>query len=260
MVSSVSAWTLQYDYESQPVGEICSGFGSSQSVITGLAANGGSQSCVNRISAGQTGFGVWGGIVDFPSNLVKGDEIWVRIQTFWPAGTSYDSTGEGNHLKFLRVHTRSISNPNLGYNDWYISPSIQPFFSHEFIYEGDPKWRYVTDLSLRPQFDQWETYEYYLKLDNVPARDGGEARIRAWKNGALILDVDSTQTLTASGDFADRLHVFTYWNGASPLTQTMYIDDLFITTATPANVDASGNPYIGVAPSLPPPNPPSNIN
>ena len=260
---NASAWTIQENYDSESLNETCGTWQDTQSTVTNIVAYSGGQSCVNRINQGATAFGTWGGIIDFASygvtNLVKGDEIWIRVHTFMPAGFDYNSNAEGNLLKFMRVHTRTASNTNIGYNEWYITPTTNPFASHQFIYEGEQKWSYVNDLSQRPQLGVWETYEFYLKLDDVPAASGGQARARFWKNGALILDVADRQTLQNPGVFVDRMHFFTYWNGGSPQTQQMYIDDLIITTAPPSNTDASGNPFIGVAQATPAPKPPSNV-
>jgi hypothetical protein len=254
------AWTLQYDYDVQAPGDRCEDFGSSQSDVTDIVSNTGNQSCKHIIGAGETAYGKFGGIIGFPSNLVKNDEIWIRIRTFMPVGFNYDSTSGGNKLKFLRVHTRDSVEANFGYNDWYIMPSTQPTKTHAFIYEGEQIWSYVEDITQAPQLNQWETYEYYLKLDDVPASEGGQARIRAWKNGNLILDVDDRQTLKHSGAYADRIHLFTFWNGGSPKTQEMYTDDLFITTAPPSNKDASGNQFIGVVAGVKSlPNPPTKL-
>lgn len=244
---NANAWTIQQDYDAQSLGDTCDSWQDTESIVTNIAAFSGSQSCLNRVNIGDTAFGYWGGTINFPSNLVKGDEIWIRLHTFMPTGFDYNSSAEGNLLKFLRVHTRDATNTNIGYNDWYITPTDNSFASHQFIYEGEQVWSYVTDLSLRPVLNTWETYEIYLKLDNVPAASGGQARVRFWKNGILILDAADRQTLQTAVAFAERMHIFTYWNGGSPQTQQMYIDDLIITSTTPTNTDASGNPFIGAS-------------
>lgn len=254
---NANAWTIQENYDSLSQNQQCGAW--TQAVASSIVAYSGGLSCANRINQGSTGGSDWGGLIGFPTNLVKGDEIWLRINTYMPAGFNYNSIGEGELLKFLRVHTRTASNPNIGYNDWYITPTNNSFATHQFIYEGEQKWSYVTDMSLRPVVGVWETYEMYLKLDDVPAASGGEARVRFWKNGQLILDIADRKTLQSPGVYADRMHLFTYWNGGAPQTQEMYIDDLFITTAPPSNTDASGNRFIGVATATPAPKPPSNV-
>ncbi len=261
-VITANAWTLHTDYDEQSVGDVCNYWLSTQAVVASIQANTGANSCKTFITGGSTGFGEWGGIINFPSKLRKGDEIWIRIRTYWPAGFDYDSTGEGNHLKFIRVHTRDSAVSNYGYNDWYISPSTSSGLAHEFIYEGNVKglWDMVRDISYKPNHDIWETYEYYIKFDNIPADEGGVARIKAWKNGTLIMNSGINPTLKTKDTYADRMHIFTYWNGAAPKTQEMYIDDFFVTTAEPSHTDADGNNYIGVATTYNAlPKPPSSV-
>ena len=57
----------------------------------------------------------------------------------------------------------------------------------------------------------------------------------------------------------------TNWNGGSPKAQTQYIDDVVITTNTPVQRDAAGNPMIGPMDGTNPPpqpveaTPPTNL-
>lgn len=258
LAANANAWTIDQSYDSQALGETCENWGSSQSYVTDLKSYSGGKSCLQHIKAGQTAFGIWGGIINHPSNLKRGDEIWIRVRTFFPAGFNYDSTSEGNRLKFLRVHTMDASNPNYGYDDLYINPSSNsvPF---QFIYEGEQKWTTVGTSADKIQRGTWETYEFYVKFDSVPVDSGGQARVRIWKNGTLLRDITDRQTLKNTVAYADRTHIFTYWNGGSPLTQQMYIDDLVVTSDVPSNVDAFGNRFVGVGVSVAAPNPPNNV-
>lgn len=212
-----------------------------------------------HIDKGKTAYGTWGGVIYHPQELGKGQEIWVRIRTYMPTGFNYDSTGEGGHLKFLRVHTQSTSGLNQGYNDWYIDDknSSSP---HKFIFEGEQQWSRVMNLSTRPVLGQWETYEMYLKLDNIPKSQGGSAIVRLWKNGKLILEDLNRRTLSYSNSTSDRTHIFTYWNGGSPKTQSMWIDNLTITNERPPNRDYSGNYMLSEPPSQSRPNPPQSTS
>ena len=214
----------------------------------------GSKSCRLTINQGDTAFGTWGGIINHPSNVGRGGEIWLRVRTFMPAGFNYNSNGEGNRLKFFRFHTMSNSNSNFGYDDWYINPKgTNPPF--QFIYEGQQIWDSVGTPQNAIVLGTWETYEYYVHLDTVPAGSGGLARVRAWKNGVLIAELNDRITLETTDGYSDRTHLFTYWNGGSPATQAMYVDDVELTTDTPAARDANGNPFIGMGGGAPPPVP-----
>ena len=81
---------------------------------------------------------------------------------------------------------------------------------------------------------------------NVPVSKGGTAEVRFWKNGALMADLTDRITLGAASDVSDQTNLFTYWNGGAPATQSMYVDDVILTTDTPSAKDAAGHPYIGV--------------
>jgi len=253
---SANSWTINGSYDSQQVGDRCKNWSSTGSVVTDIKSYSGDKSCLQHIDEGKTGFGQWGGIINHPSALKKGDEIWVRIRTFMPSGFNYDSTSGGSRLKFLRVHVRDASSDNLGYNDWYINPKGggTPF---RFIYEEEQVWSNVGTSDDAIKLGQWETYEYYIKFDNVSVDNGRQARVRFWKNGELLNDITDRMTLKNSSAYSDRTHVFTYWNGGSPATQDMYVDDLVITSDTPGKRDANGNPYIGVGSRIADPNPPS---
>lgn len=255
---TASAWTISQDYDNQNIGDNC-GWSSSQSTVTGAESASKPHGCELHISKGATGYGIWGGEINPPKNLVRGDEVWIRIRTFMPIGFNYDSTAEGKRLKFLRWRTFDSSGSATGHVDWYINPSsVSTPFS--FIYEGEAVWKDFGTSQDKIKLGQWETYEYYIKFDSVPASKGGHARVITWKNGILLDDIKNRITLLDPNGSSSLLRIFTYWNGGSPATQTMYVDDLTITTDTPANRDAFGNPYVGMGSQLVAPNPPESIN
>lgn len=245
-----SAWRIDLNFNGGTIGARAQGPGgfsdaAGNTFYTAAQYYEGGKAVEMNIAQGDTAFGTWGGIITHPTVLRKGDEIWVRVRTFMPAGFNYDSYGEGGHLKFLRVHTQSESGANQGYNDWYIDDKNAPY-AHKFIYEGEQVWDNFAGPEYRPVLGQWETYEMYLKLDNIPVSAGGQARVRLWKNGVLIKDITNRKTLATASSVSDRTHLFTYWNGGAPQTQKMYVDDVVVTSDLPAGRDAHGNPYIGV--------------
>jgi hypothetical protein len=256
------AWTINQNFDSLADGASCGwDAGGGSKVNSGTGYNG-SKSCRLSVNAGDTAFGTWGGIIDHPSPIVKGQEVWFRVRTFMPSSFNYNSNGEGSHLKFMRIHTRTDATENLGYDDIYINPkgSTPPF---QFIYEGEQVWSMIGSLSNAISLGGWETYEIYVKLDTVPVSKGGTAKVRFWKNGTLLSEINDRVTISSASAYSDRTHLFTYWNGAAPATQQMYVDDLTLTTDTPAGRDAKGNPFVGtggaVASSTIVPQPPSNV-
>lgn len=254
---SAYGWTIELDFEQNTAGQRCAfDDAANQSFVSTARASNGTRSCEFNINQGATGFGDWGGIVDLPSNLTSGDEIWIRVKTYWPTGFNYDSTSEGNRLKFIRLHTRTSSDSNQGYDDWYINPqgATQPF---RFIFEGEQVWEPFGTANDRITHDTWETYEIYMKLDSVSVDNGGQARIRVWKNGNLMEEITGRKTLVSSASYADLLYFFTYWNGGAPKTQSMYVDEIVLTSDTPTSTDNNGNPFVGMGETPPRPNPPS---
>ncbi len=257
LAPSANAWTISQNFDGSSVGSPCGWDAAGGSTVSGVMAYSGAHSCQLTIPAGSTGWGIWGGVINHPSNVTRGQQLWFRVHTFWPKGMTYNSTGEGDHLKFFRFHTMSSSNSNIGYDDIYINPQGQnpPF---QFIYEGEQVWDYIgstTGTLTAPlmggtqepiQFGVWETYEYYVKFDTVPVTKGGMAEIRFWKNGSLMADMTDRITLASTDAYSDRTHLFTYWNGGAPQAVTMYVDDVVLTTDTPSAKDAAGHPFIGV--------------
>jgi len=257
LLSGVNAWTIEESFDGSAVGAACPTFADSDSVVSSTTFVSGGKSCKHGITGGKFGFGEWGGIINFPNNLSKGDEIWIRIRTNFPIGFDYD----GNpRLKFMRVRTWTADRGNRGYLDWYLNNKgkVPPF---AFIYEGftdGEAWAEIGTADDAINLGVWETYEFYIKLDTQSVDMGGTGRMRAWKNGVLLKDMTNRVTLRVASDYADSFYLFTYWNNPSnptgaPKTQSMHIDDLVITTDQPLNKDSFGNSVIGMSGFVPAP-------
>ncbi|MEQ9320963.1 MAG: hypothetical protein RIF41_17505 [Polyangiaceae bacterium] len=187
------------------------------------------------------GFGQWGFIIPFQP-LEKGREIWVRLAIWWPQSFEFSATP---WMKFLRLHARTGDGSNGGYNDLYVDEADSTTSVLRTIKEVHNVWD-VYDGAPIPR-GQWESYEMYLFIDDVPADDGGSGRFRIWRDDELIFDRTDVPTITeASGDI-DALYVFTYWNNEMPPNNHCFMDDLILATdaSPPTNVDAEGNVFIG---------------
>ena len=213
-------------------------------------AYGGSHGCRLSVVGGTDGWGTWGGAIRFPSKLVRGDQLWIRVRTKVPMDFDYGSYGAGERLKFLRVHTAGEDGKHIGYDDLYIQRegSANPF---NWIYESEEIWSPVGETSDGIQRGTWETYEIYLKFDNVPQAAGGAARVRIWKNGRLLKDIQDRITLRTALAYADYFYFFTYWNGNAPKTQFMFTDDVIVQSAVPSARDAEGFAFIGTENEIP---------
>jgi len=251
---AASAWTLARNFNQGTAGSVAK---SNVDGFSGTCA-GAFYSYVNvsegplaaelNVEGGSTGYGYWGGTFTLPENIQKGGELWFRVKTYMPIGFNYDSTSEGNRLKFIRFHTMSPTSSNEGYDDWYINPrgSKTPF---SWIFEGEQKWSDFGGAEDVIQLGQWEVYEMYVYFDDVAVDNGGKARVRLWKNGKLLKDITDRKTLVRTTSYVDRVHLFTYWNGGAPQTQKMWVDDIVLTTDTPLKKDAQGNAFVGLDPS-----------
>lgn len=229
-------------FDDQELGERCKPFGASKMVVGEFE---GKKVCVNSIPKGHTGWGTWGGVLATPK-LYKGQEVWLRARTYFLGGSDPFSYSEGNRLKFFRFRTYTADGSHLGYNDTYINnPTMATPYG--FIYEGENKWQM---FGKRPEhnvsFDRWETHEMYIRFDDLKESEGGNALVRVWKDGELLLETRERRTLKFPDAIARDFYLFTYWNGGSPKDQYMYIDDVKVAIEEPLNRDAHGNPFIGV--------------
>lgn len=245
------AWTVSADFDSGQVGNQAdrggdglTGAGGNTIYTTEQAVSG--QAAKLTIERGETGYGKWGGELTFPRKAVSGDTIWYQVHTYFPEGFDHYSYGEGNRLKFLRIHTLSSSGDNRGYIDLYIDMkgSYNPF---KWIYEGALRWHDVGEPEDMIVLGSWESYQMRVTLDDISVDSGGQAEIYIWKNGRLLEHFTDRRTLTSDTDYAPRALLFTYWNGGAPKTQSMYVDNITITTDRPSGKDSNG---IAMVPSM----------
>jgi hypothetical protein len=207
------------------------------------------------VKEGSTGFGSFGGSIEFRncehvegSDLIKGDQIWIRTRMYFPNDFEFNS----GRTKFMRLRTYNTIDgitASDGYNDLYINghPEDVDFKPFWFIYEGEQNWYNVGTIDDYFEFGKWKTVELYLKLDSKKESEGGAARVRIWVDGKLIGDTGERRTLKTETSFMTYFSLFTwYGNEGSPKTQSLYLDDLFITTDTPADKDENGNSFIGM--------------
>ena len=221
----ISGWEILRDFNSGTVGQVAigsDGFNgtateSYYSVTNALSG----QVCELNTTLGETGFGKWGGSVTFPELLGDGDDLWVRVKTYFPS--SFDLTTDF-HLKFLRPHVKNSDESHVGYIDVYISSDGTFYYQNE-LYTTPDSTRHMNDAFAISR-DTWETYTYHIKLSST------SGRVRFWQGNNLVMDNVDDITLQNSNQILDFLLLFTYWNGGAPATQSMYIDDLEISSQT----------------------------
>lgn len=220
----------------------------------------GTKSAKVEIKAGDAsgGYGKWGLGLHIDPTLKKGQEIWVRLKVCWPESFVFNAEP---WMKFMRIHNK-LAAPNAqgstngGWNDLYVdhadggtlADGVTKKVVLRTIKERHDQWTTYNEAPLKR--DTWETYEMYLFIDNQSSMSGGQARLRIWRDGALIIDDDGIETITAADGEIDLFFLFTYWNAIGEIIthdNLAYIDDLVIATSAspPTKKDAHGNVFIG---------------
>lgn len=207
------------------------------------------------INEGSTGFGSFGGSIDFEKcahvggrNLVKGDEVWIRVRLLFPSGFEFNN-GSNKFLRLRSYNKIDGKTSSEGYNDLYIhghpeKEDLRPFW---YIFEGEQRWYAVGEPRHFFEDFTWKTVEWYLKFDDKKESEGGDARVRLWVDGELIGDTGERITLKTNSSYIKYFNLFTwYGNEGSPKTQSLYVDDFFMTTDTPVSYDEQGNRFIGL--------------
>lgn len=272
--SQVFAWTISADFENElatvdtiansPNPDAFHG-AAGRSRYAETPALSGNQSGSVLATKGETGFGVWGGGFTFPQALKEGDEIWFRVNVYYPAGWDFSCGGCSQGVKFMRIHTSSATGSNEGYHSTLIRSgtttggliAVDSEVNREFYDSGKIN-ADIFDLGTPIIRDQWTTYEMYIKFSSI----FNQGIYRVWQDGNLIFEDLISATLFSSTSESKRIYLYTYWNNGAPKTQTSYVDDIVITSEVPGKKDADGNPYIGVGPSIyvAPPEPPTPVS
>jgi len=246
--SLAHAWTIDANFDSGTLGEKADGGGDGFHGSGGMSLYSDTeklkgQSAQLSINGGETGYGNWGGEFTFPENVIKGETVWYLVHTFFPTTFDHYSYGEGNRLKFLRIHTKTETGDHIGYVDLLVDMKDDPT-PYKWIYEGQNHWREVgvySDLIVK---GVWESYQMAVTFGDIPKDSGGVSEVKFWKNGKLIGHITDARTMNSPTDLVDRALLFTYWNGGSPKTQSMYVDEVKITNEAPSTVDSNGYSYL----------------
>ncbi|MBN4063225.1 hypothetical protein JYT79_00435 [Cardiobacterium sp. AH-315-I02] len=271
------AWVITADFEKGNVGsnaqtpttqDAFHGT-AADSKIAGSPVHSGSQSASIFIRQGDEGFGSWGGSFDYP-DLKEGDQLWWKINVFYPLGYTFRDSGEG--LKFMRIHVRSAGGANEGYHSTLIKGGSTGGLINvgtevdTTFWDNNPIWpangaNYPRGLGVAIARGQWHTYEMQIKFHS----QANQGIYRVWQNGVLIFEDLKTPTLRTSASSSDFVYLYTNWNDGAPKSQTSYVDSVVLTNETPDKVDAFGNPFIGTGDFVPAPpssdtTPPTNTS
>jgi hypothetical protein len=231
-ITPAPEWEITRNFNSGPAGASvkgkADGMNNTTAVYDATHVFEGAFAAKTTIQEGKSGFGSWGGIVPFPTPLVRYDELWVRISLYVPSDFSI-AAGPG-FLKFLRIRSRNTAGSPNGHVDWLInndSTQVPPTNQYRMIKEGQQIWFRFGETSLLTR-DTWHTFTWNMTADSVPGASGGQGRVRAWQNGVLIQDENRVRTINAVDDVLTALYMFTHYNNDSPKTQSVWIDDVRI--------------------------------
>ncbi|MCF6236499.1 MAG: polysaccharide lyase [Gammaproteobacteria bacterium] len=244
-----NAWVINFNFDEGEEGVKVTEFSDAAgyTVYDKNIVYSGNGSAQLNIKKGSDGWGVWGGRKKLPTDLGEGDEVWVKIRTFMPENFDYTTNFT---LKFLRFHIATAGGGHLGYTDIYINNDGTYRYQNEL---------YTTDNSVAIFGSEnpvkkgvWETYVYHVRYSTVNPlvqlykhigesgfTDDGKPIGGSLK---LIFEEKSDYTLKKPTDKVKHFLLFTYWNGNSPKTQSMYVDDLQVSTVPPEELKIPETP------------------
>jgi hypothetical protein len=200
-------------------------------------------------------------------HLVKGDELWVRYNVFFPANFNFTHNPGLGGFKFLRVNSYNSSGAIVGHIDVYLDPGGSISINNEVDPTGlwnDFKPGTPAGIASFP-LGKWASIEQYVRVGTA-----GNAVYRVWINDKLVGESTSLATIS-NGGYVFGGGIFSQINGGSRAAQKAWIDDIVVVYSpnTPPNTDSKGNRFIGSSLSNTTgsassgttaiPNPPSNI-
>lgn len=246
------AWVVKSDFEGGTVGEKTdtdasgSFFSFDSTTFSDVNPLAGKQSARATIPAGSGGWGDYGMFYKYPE-VYQGGEIWARAWINYPKDFVWPEGPSGQQGKMMRIRTQKSSGDSERIFDIYpMETKIKighPFGPYPSVSSGNGP-------------SGWEAFEMYIKFSST------KGIFRVWRNGVMVFEDTDAPTLGASSSYSAKLLFLTlYGENSSPVTQSVWIDDVIITNDLPSTVDAAGNPYIGIGDVviLAPPKPPTLI-
>jgi hypothetical protein len=204
------------------------------------------------IDRGAEGYGDWGFYWNHPDlqKCEKGDEIWFRMQTYYPDDFEIDSTP--GQLKGFRIgRVKKSNDENRGYVDWYIHNDNDNHWKHVVEFEDRPPSTPDTGWMKYPKGDlekgKWQLYEVYCYLHPT------NGVMRMWCDGELM--GEQTRPTIAGPEAESRVSrvlYHTYYNGGAPKKQGSWFDHVTVAIKNRVrddsghlSTDANGNKFIG---------------
>ena len=250
--AQAQAWVIKSDFESGTIGQKADGrktdpnssgsdYAFKTTVYSDSKARSGKQSAEAILPKGSNGWEDWGMFYKFP-DAREGDEIWFRVWINFPKDFQY-ATKHG--AKGLRMQSFSSSGDSRYLN---VYPEGHRIHTENWVdltaFYNNNNHNNSGEMESRPGLGGWEALEMYVKCSSLP----GKAAFRIWRNGELWFEDTQTPTLMDSGGYINKISILTLYSSAvdSPVTQSVWIDDVIITNEQPNGTDSKGNPFIGV--------------
>ncbi|HAR41713.1 MAG TPA: hypothetical protein DCS07_03650 [Bdellovibrionales bacterium] len=245
------AWTVTADFDNTGFsgsGSFSGNNGSYVTVSTDRAAYG-TKSAKMYMSKGDGG--TYGSLTH--PLVTTGAEVWARAYYYFASPWSWGNAinAPDSAIKVFRpIHFEVPPDQS-----WYLSvfgnSYNQIMLSNE---AGDAQPR----ASVGFDIDKWQCIDMYVKLSAT------QGIFRIWKNEQLIVEDIASRTMPFAGAVSDGIaYVMSNWNNGTAQAQTMYVDEVIITTERPSKVDANKYPligYVGAPTAQPKPKAPTGLS
>jgi hypothetical protein len=198
-----------------------------QSVFTTAQVHEGDFAAAVRIQEGSDGFPTWGGQINFPDALVKGDVLWHQMWVYYPPNPTFIVVSSNNWLKYWRVRNRTAADTHVGYFDLLLRRDMDGTAVPQWLFQKeDPFYDFETfGANIPLPRGQWVRQTTRCVVDNIARDDGGLGEVMFWQNGVLLAN-RSIRTISNATDRWIAWWLHTFWNGGAPQTQESYVDDI----------------------------------
>ena len=264
LMGQANAWTVNATWEKFAVGSTGGDQnlgqgdglynGNSRTSVVNTYAHSGTKSLQIFLPGGTES--TWQTEYRLPSNIPEGGELWARFYVYppsdfdWTAGIAklfrvsiVDAAGAFNNgfVSILATRASNYGCPSATPSVYgWIVGGAEMLSAPGFVCQD----RNSADDFLTP--GTWHALELYIKVSA-----NGVGVFRVWHQGKLIWEKTGISNIPPggalwAGNGLATGHFLGWWNGGVPKDQYLYFDDFTYTNQTPANVDAAGNPMIGL--------------
>jgi hypothetical protein len=180
--------------------------------------------------------------VEFADTFGYGQEFWIRLYIRYQQGFTWSNYQGHKFIYFRRSIADGGGNQNYPNNAY---DTINDKFSY-YTQSGDARRYECNNCGFRtyhgdPANGSWHSYEMYMKRESSSGANDG--LLKVWMNGTLILDRSDVRHGAGLRGVTIGSNA-KYFPAGDPDRYVDY-DDIAITTTTPTNRDAHGNPMIG---------------